>query len=151
MGKIDKLSSAKRFGVRYGTTVKYNLAKVEKQQRAATKCPYCSYDALKRLAAGIFNCGKCGKKFTGKAYTTATIKPILEQKQEQVFDFSEEEEEKTLKYTAQIKKEAKPVDDYELALRALEKKQAAAAEELQADVEYTVQDEAPAETPEADE
>jgi large subunit ribosomal protein L37Ae len=93
MAKKNKLGSAKRFGPRYGRTVKHNLAKVEAAQRASTKCPFCLYDKVKRLAMGIYACGKCSAKFTGKAYTVAQIKPLIQEKQEQVFDFTEEPEE----------------------------------------------------------
>ncbi len=64
-----KLGSIKRFGARYGRTVKLKLAKIEKEQRKKHKCPYCSGLGVKRLAAGIWHCRKCDAKFTGRAYT----------------------------------------------------------------------------------
>jgi len=39
---VSKLGSAKRFGARYGKTVKERFAKIEALQRAKHKCPYCS-------------------------------------------------------------------------------------------------------------
>ena len=73
--KIEKLGSAKRFGARYGTKPKYEFAKIEKEQRKRHKCPYCNFVAVKRVAMGIWQCRKCGVKFTGRAYTIE--KPIL--------------------------------------------------------------------------
>ena len=63
------LGSAKRFGARYGKTVKSKVAKIEAEQRRFHKCPYCTYEKVKRVSAGIWECRKCGAKFTGRAYT----------------------------------------------------------------------------------
>jgi len=65
----DKLSSRKRFGARYGRTVKHNFAKIEQEHRKLHKCPYCAKVAVKRMALGIWYCKKCKAKFTGRAHT----------------------------------------------------------------------------------
>ncbi len=59
----------KRYGVRYGRTTKKKLGRIEAQQKAAHKCPYCHYAKVRREAAGIWHCTKCGKTFTSRAYT----------------------------------------------------------------------------------
>jgi len=59
----------KRFGARYGRKTKTKFAKIEKQQRAKHKCPYCNKEGVRRVAMGIWNCTKCEAKFAGKAYT----------------------------------------------------------------------------------
>tara|TARA_Y100000310_G_scaffold274136_1_gene289928 strand:+ start:561 stop:752 length:192 start_codon:yes stop_codon:yes gene_type:complete len=59
----------KRFGARYGRKTKKKFSQVEKQQRSKHKCPYCNKVNVKRLAMGIWQCGKCEVKFTGKAYS----------------------------------------------------------------------------------
>lgn len=69
MAEEIKLGSVKRFGPRYGRKVKQKFAEVETLQRKKYKCPYCMQVRVKRLAAGIWECSKCGSKFTGKAYT----------------------------------------------------------------------------------
>lgn len=73
MVKQQKLGSVRRFGARYGRKVKIKLAKIEKIQRGKHKCPYCHAEKVKRLSAGIWNCRKCGAKFTGKAYSIKKI------------------------------------------------------------------------------
>tara|TARA_Y100000310_G_C20480220_1_gene714312 strand:+ start:633 stop:836 length:204 start_codon:yes stop_codon:yes gene_type:complete len=65
---MPKKSSTKRFGARYGASVREKLEKVEKKQKAIYKCPYCHKKSVKRESAGIWQCKKCDKKFTGKAY-----------------------------------------------------------------------------------
>ncbi len=60
--------TTKRFGVRYGRTVKHKLNKVEGLAKKKYKCPYCGSVSVKRKEAGIWECKKCGKVFTSKAY-----------------------------------------------------------------------------------
>lgn len=61
--------NVKRFGVRYGRKLKQIFGKIEEEQRKLHKCPFCHKVAVKRQAVGIWECRKCGKKFSGKAYT----------------------------------------------------------------------------------
>lgn len=61
--------STKRFGPRYGRTVKRKLDKIESQAKAHYKCPYCAAVKVKKKMAGIWECSKCGKTFTSKAYS----------------------------------------------------------------------------------
>lgn len=64
-----KVGSIKRFGARYGRTTKERFGEVEKEQRKLHKCPYCNQVKVKRISVGIWECRKCGAKFTGKAYS----------------------------------------------------------------------------------
>lgn len=63
-----KIGSVARFGARYGKRTKAKVLAVERVQKAPQKCPYCSRPAVKRMAAGIYECKKCESKFTGRAY-----------------------------------------------------------------------------------
>lgn len=78
MAMIRKRSSTKRFGVRYGRSNRDKLASVEELHRGWHKCPYCSKEAVKRVAAGIWNCRKCNATFAGRAYTMAKRKTAAE-------------------------------------------------------------------------
>lgn len=60
--------TTKRFGPRYGRTVKNKLAKVEALAKASYKCPFCASKKVKKVQAGIWSCGSCNKTFTSKAY-----------------------------------------------------------------------------------
>ncbi len=62
-------STVKRFGARYGRTIREKVSKIEDILRGKHKCPYCSAMKAKRIAAGIWKCKKCNSKFTGAAYT----------------------------------------------------------------------------------
>ncbi|MBW2982104.1 50S ribosomal protein L37ae [Candidatus Woesearchaeota archaeon] len=92
MAEIQKLGSVKRFGPRYGRSIKFKLAKIENIQKGKHQCPYCYSLKAKRLSVGIWSCRKCGAKFTGKAYS---IKKIV----------TEEEKEEEVKKETEAKKE----------------------------------------------
>ena len=65
----EKKKTLKRFGPRYGRKIRQRLLEVELEQKKKHKCPYCHNKRVKRVAVGIWNCKKCGAKFTGRAYT----------------------------------------------------------------------------------
>lgn len=68
MSKKKKLTSAKRFGARYGTRGKLKFDEIEQKQRSLHKCPECSQKKVKRESTGIWKCRKCGAKFASGAY-----------------------------------------------------------------------------------
>jgi len=68
--------SAKRFGARYGKTVKDKFGTIEAAQHKSYKCPQCSRDKVTRLSAGIWECKKCGAKFASKAYSVTKTSKI---------------------------------------------------------------------------
>ena len=61
MAKKQRQGLTKRFGARYGRTVKNKLDKVESQAKAKYSCPYCASKTVTRKQAGIWNCKKCNK------------------------------------------------------------------------------------------
>ena len=69
MGRTKKVGSAGRFGSRYGRTVRTKVSKVESKLKQWHDCPHCFKKRVKRVAAGIWHCRKCGVKFAGGAYT----------------------------------------------------------------------------------
>ncbi|MBU5557981.1 MAG: 50S ribosomal protein L37ae [Candidatus Aenigmatarchaeota archaeon] len=75
--------STGRFGPRYGTRTKKIVAAIEAVQKGKLNCPYCERSALRRVAAGIWTCRKCGVKFAGGAYTprSATAEAIAKSAQ----------------------------------------------------------------------
>lgn len=68
---VKPVASGKTFETRYGRRNRDKYASLMNEARKKHKCPYCSYYQVKRLASsGIWECRKCGAKFTGRAYTT---------------------------------------------------------------------------------
>jgi large subunit ribosomal protein L37Ae len=76
MAKKASYGSTKRFGCRYGKTVKDKFGKIETEQKKAHKCPYCTRASVKKEAVGIWVCKHCGSKFTSKANTVAKVPKI---------------------------------------------------------------------------
>lgn len=64
--KRKKIGAAGRFGAGYGK-IKERLVAVEAIQRKRQTCPFC-HGKAKRLAKGVWECDKCGKKFSGNTY-----------------------------------------------------------------------------------
>ncbi|OYT32731.1 50S ribosomal protein L37ae [Candidatus Woesearchaeota archaeon] len=91
MATTKGLGPVKRFGVRYGRTVKHKRAKIEREQNKKHKCPYCSKTGgIKKIAVGIWHCKKCNKKFTAKAYTVGKKTTLIEKAIELSAEFPEE-------------------------------------------------------------
>jgi large subunit ribosomal protein L37Ae len=83
MGRTKKVGTTGRFGPRYGTRTKKVIRVLEKLQRQKHECPSCERKTLKRVAAGIWLCKKCGLKLAGGAYlpqssATKVIKQTVE-------------------------------------------------------------------------
>jgi len=93
MAEVRKgLGPVKRFGVRYGRTVKYKLAQIEIEQKKAHICPYCSKPKVHKVAYGIWQCDKCHSKFTASAYTVGKKLTLAEQTAKLVAEFPEARE-----------------------------------------------------------
>lgn len=72
----EKTKTITRFGSRYGRTIRERLAAAESGYRGKHNCPYCSYKQVQRVAAGIWECGKCKAKFTSRAFQLTPPAPI---------------------------------------------------------------------------
>lgn len=63
-----KVGISGKYGPRYGRSIRKTIATVKRGQKAKHTCPSCSRPSVKRIAAGVWSCGKCGVKIAGKAY-----------------------------------------------------------------------------------
>ncbi len=59
------------FGERYGDKIREKWASMKKLLLIKHICTNCRRNAVRRTAAGIWECRKCGRKFAGKAYRPA--------------------------------------------------------------------------------
>ena len=68
---IKHIKAVGRYGVRYGRRNRNKVALIEAEQKKKHKCPYCNFAKVKRVSVGIWQCEKCGIKFTSRAYTVS--------------------------------------------------------------------------------
>ncbi len=64
--KTKKVGLAGKYGTRYGRVIRQKVLSASGERRY--KCSNCLRPSVRRLSAGIWECGKCGHKFSGKAY-----------------------------------------------------------------------------------
>ena len=64
--------SAGRFGARYGRVARRRVSEIEADMHEDHVCPSCGSDAVSRQGTGIWECGRCGHKFTGGTYRPET-------------------------------------------------------------------------------
>ncbi len=72
VAKGRKSRSAGRFGVRYGSKARKQIADIEEKMRAGYVCSKCGAKKVKRMATGIWTCTKCGFTFAGGSYIPQT-------------------------------------------------------------------------------
>lgn len=94
MAKKKRFGSVKRFGSRYGRTIRERTSVIEQAKFSKHKCPYCEAIRVKRASLGVYECTKCLKRFTGKAYSPSEeIRTRLEQAVPAAPKEAEEDEE----------------------------------------------------------
>jgi large subunit ribosomal protein L37Ae len=75
MAKLKKMGIAGRFGPRYGTSIRNRWRDVMVKQKSEQKCPKC-FTKIKNMRAfvGVWECKKCGAKFTGGAWISESVR-----------------------------------------------------------------------------
>lgn len=66
-----KVGAAGKYGPRYGTKIRKLALEIERKLRRRYRCPSCGAERVKRVSTSIWQCGKCGLKFAGGAYSPA--------------------------------------------------------------------------------
>ncbi len=67
--KRRDVNPAGGLGARYGSTVRKRWVETILSVRESYDCPRCETRNVRRVAAGIWMCRRCGYKFAGQAYT----------------------------------------------------------------------------------
>jgi len=73
--RTQRQGAAARFGPRYGVSVRQRASATIARLSRKYTCPVCQYRRVRRQAAGIWGCKKCGHTFAGgvwEPYTRAT-------------------------------------------------------------------------------
>lgn len=70
--RTKKVGSVGRFQSRYGVRARTIIKNIEIIQKGKQNCPTCGNKKVKRVSSGIWQCRKCGAKYTGGAYIPET-------------------------------------------------------------------------------
>ncbi|MFP3208322.1 MAG: 50S ribosomal protein L37 [Nitrososphaeria archaeon] len=65
----DKQRQLRGLGPKYGATLRKRYSAVQRTLKARRACPKCGSWSFRRTAIGIWECGKCGYKVAGGAYS----------------------------------------------------------------------------------
>jgi large subunit ribosomal protein L37Ae len=63
-----KKETLKGLGAKYGSTLRKRYTRIYVTLKSRRECPSCSSQKFKRIASGIWKCGKCGYTVAGGAY-----------------------------------------------------------------------------------
>ena len=70
--RTSKIGITGKYGVRYGSSIRKQLKKIEISQRKKYNCLLCGSISIKRQATGIWYCKKCKVTFAGGAWSLIT-------------------------------------------------------------------------------
>ena len=70
--RTKKVGSTGRFGARYGVRSRVLWREVETRLKGKHTCPTCGHPKVVRTSTSIWECRKCGLKFTGGSYVPKT-------------------------------------------------------------------------------
>ena len=70
--RTKKAGITGKYGVRYGSSLRKQVKKIEIAQHSKYTCTFCGKDSVRRVAVGIWKCSSCEKVLAGGAYTLNT-------------------------------------------------------------------------------
>ncbi|MFB6096814.1 MAG: 50S ribosomal protein L37ae [Haloferacaceae archaeon] len=70
--KARSVGSAGRFGARYGRVARKRVSDIESDMNGDHSCPDCGNETVDRQGTGVWECRRCGYKFTGGTYRPET-------------------------------------------------------------------------------
>ena len=70
--RTQKLGATAKYGSRYGVSVRRRAGAAIKKKSRKYTCPVCHYQKVTRQVAGIWECKKCGHKFSGGTWEPFT-------------------------------------------------------------------------------
>jgi len=72
LGKRRRPKLTAMIRTRGGLSVRRRWISIVAKMRERHTCPRCGMKAVKRVSVGVWECRKCGFKFSGGAYTPST-------------------------------------------------------------------------------
>ena len=70
--RTQKVGITRKYGTRYGSSLRKIAKKFEVSQRARYNCPFCGKSSVKRTVIGVWKCKACKKQIAGGAWELNT-------------------------------------------------------------------------------
>eukprot|EP01015_Nassula_variabilis_P006056 TRINITY_DN145_c0_g1_i5.p1 TRINITY_DN145_c0_g1~~TRINITY_DN145_c0_g1_i5.p1 ORF type:complete len:169 (+),score=65.94 TRINITY_DN145_c0_g1_i5:92-598(+) len=70
--RTKKVGITRKYGTRYGASLRKIIKKFEIQQHARYLCPFCGKQSVRRVSIGIWQCRGCYKTVAGGAWSLTT-------------------------------------------------------------------------------
>ncbi len=70
--RTKKVGASGRYGTRYGSRLRKRIREIDATVKVKHRCPRCRLYQVKQVSVGIWECKKCGYKFTGGAWEPIT-------------------------------------------------------------------------------
>merc|ERR1712070_1352989 len=70
--RTKKVGIARKYGVRYGSSLRKLMKKFETMQRQRYVCPFCGKATVRKVSVGIWRCRACKKIMAGGAWSLTT-------------------------------------------------------------------------------
>ena len=74
--RTKKVGNTGWMGPRYGIRIRRRVLEIDRARIADAACPRCSTITVERVASGVFECRRCGTKFSSNAYLFEAPPPI---------------------------------------------------------------------------
>ncbi len=80
--RTKKVGATGWMGPRYGIRIRRRVLEIDRARAKPSACPRCSTSTLQRVASGIFECRRCGARFSSSAYVFQPPPPIMRTEKE---------------------------------------------------------------------
>lgn len=74
--RTKKVGSTGWMGPRYGIRIRRRVLDIDREKTKDSACPHCSTVTLARVASGVYECRRCGTRFSSGAYQFSPPPPI---------------------------------------------------------------------------
>mmetsp|Transcript_33532 Transcript_33532/g.39046 ORF Transcript_33532/g.39046 Transcript_33532/m.39046 type:complete len:97 (+) Transcript_33532:16-306(+) len=75
--RTQKVGIVRKYGTRYGASLRKIIKKFEVQQHSRYFCPFCGKTSVRRQAVGIWRCNGCAKVVAGGAWQLTTGPAVI--------------------------------------------------------------------------
>lgn len=80
--RTKKVGNTGWMGPRYGIRIRRRVLDIDRARAADQACPNCATVTVSRVASGVFECRRCGKRFASGAYLFSPAPPIARSERE---------------------------------------------------------------------